>query len=162
MKTKKIIYTTLLIVWMIVIFLFSNQNAEKSEFTSDKVASTIINTVETVTKHDIPKEEKHSFIEDTRVIIRKTAHFSSYLVLGILAFLTIKSYTNQRIVLYTIIFCFLYACSDEIHQLFSTGRTCRILDILIDTSGSVVGSSLISTLNKIFINKLSKSKSSLV
>ena len=57
MKTKKIIYTTLLIVWMIVIFLFSNQNAEKSESTSDKVASTIIDTVETVTKHDIPKEQ---------------------------------------------------------------------------------------------------------
>ena len=38
---------------------------------------------------------------------------------------------------------FLYACSDEFHQLFVPGRTAKFTDVLIDTSGVIVGSILI-------------------
>ena len=36
-------------------------------------------------------------------------------------------------------FCFLYACSDEIHQYFVPGRACMFRDILLDTAGGTVG-----------------------
>ena len=42
---------------MIVIFMFSNQNANNSQATSDKVASSIIDTVTEVTKQEISKEK---------------------------------------------------------------------------------------------------------
>ena len=97
-KLKRIIYTTLLLIWMIVIFLFSNQNASNSQSTSDKVASSIVDTVEVVTKQEISKEKKFDFIENTRLLIRKSAHFILYFVLGILIFLTLNSYqVNKKI-----------------------------------------------------------------
>ena len=43
---------------------------------------------------------------------------------------------NRKMFLITILICFLYALSDEIHQSFVPGRACRALDVLIDTSGS--------------------------
>jgi VanZ family protein len=42
-----------------------------------------------------------------------------------------------KIILITVLICFLYAVSDEIHQSFVPGRACRLFDIFIDTSGSV-------------------------
>lgn len=138
MKTKRIITTVLLIIWMIIIFMFSNQTATKSESTSDKVASTVIDTVQTVTNQEITKEKRNDLIENTRFLIRKCAHFTLYFILGVLAYLTLTSYSDSRPVIYLIIFCFLYACSDEIHQMFLDGRTAKILDISIDTLGSSI------------------------
>lgn len=42
-----------------------------------------------------------------------------------------------KMFLITIVICFLYAVSDEIHQYFVPGRACRLFDVLIDISGSV-------------------------
>ena len=42
-------------------------------------------------------------------------------------------------IMISISFCFLYACTDEIHQLFVVGRTGRFTDVLIDTCGSFTG-----------------------
>jgi len=138
MKIKRIIYTCFLIVWMIIIFIFSNQDANKSESTSDKVTSTVIDTVQVVTKQDITKEKKSNLIEDTRVLVRKSAHFFLFLILGILIYLTLSSYSIPKTVLFSIIFCFMYACSDELHQLFTNGRTAKVLDVFVDTCGSVL------------------------
>lgn len=148
MKIKKIISTCLLIIWMIIIFIFSNQNAVKSETTSDKVSTEIINTVITVTKQEITEKEKKNLIEDYRFLIRKTAHFTLYVVLGILAYITFSSYGIKKITLSTIIFCFIYACSDEFHQLFSNGRTAQILDVFIDTLGGIFICVLINLIKK--------------
>ena len=35
--------------------------------------------------------------------------------------------------------CVIYACSDEIHQLFIFGRSCELRDVLIDFIGSLLG-----------------------
>ena len=142
MNLKRIILTSLLITWMIVIFMFSNQNATKSESTSDKVTSTVIDTVEVVTKEEITEDKKEVLIEDTRFVVRKTAHFTLYFILGVLTYLTLKSYSIKKIVIFSILLCFIYSCSDEIHQMFLDGRTAKILDIFIDTIGSIVGISL--------------------
>lgn len=144
MKIKKIIYTTLLIIWMIIIFMFSNQNGNKSESTSDKVTSSVIDTVEVVTKHEVTEDEKNNLIEDTRLLVRKGAHFFLYFVLGIFSYLTFNSYgISRRLLLYSVLFCFIYAISDEIHQIFLDGRTAKFVDIIIDTAGASIGSLLV-------------------
>lgn len=148
MQIKKIIYSTLLIIWMVIIFMFSNQNAKTSQATSDKIASDIVDTVEIVSKKDIPDGNKKKFIADTRFIIRKTAHFTLYLILGILAHLVFSSYNVSKPVIYSVIFCLLYACSDEIHQIFSNGRTAKLMDIFIDTCGGIVGNFICHIIKK--------------
>ena len=108
MKLKRVIYTILLIIWMLVIFLFSNQTASKSQSASDKVASDIVDVVEVVTKNDIKESKKESIIENTRFIVRKTAHFTLYFILGIIVYLLLTSYNVKRPILYSILFCLLY------------------------------------------------------
>ena len=139
MVSKRIIYTSLLIIWMVVIFMFSNQNGKESKSVSDKVTSNVIDAVEVVTKDDVSDDKRNNIIKDSRFVVRKLAHFSLYFILGILSYLTISSYNiSNRVIVYSLLLCFLYACSDEIHQMFSDGRTFRILDIFIDTMGESI------------------------
>jgi VanZ family protein len=37
--------------------------------------------------------------------------------------------------MYSFILCFLYACSDEIHQLYVPGRSGNIKDVFVDSIG---------------------------
>lgn len=148
MKLNKMIYTILLIIWMIIIFLFSNQNAVKSESISDKVTSGVIDITETITNQEIKEEKRNTLIQETRFYIRKSAHFTLYFILGILTYLTFCSYSIKNPILFGILFCLFYACSDEIHQIFSEGRTAKLLDVFIDTIGSSMGILLISIFKK--------------
>jgi VanZ family protein len=50
----------------------------------------------------------------------------------------------------TFIFCFLYAVSDEVHQIFVPGRAFAIRDIIIDTSGAALGLGIIALFKKAF------------
>ena len=138
-RIKKVILYTITIIWMIVIFMFSNQNAVSSQKTSDIVTEQIINTAEVITKQEITPNKKKNIINDTRFFIRKTAHFTLYFILGILVYLLINEYNISKKIIVSIIICLLYSISDEIHQIFSYERTARLLDILIDTLGSITG-----------------------
>ena len=40
------------------------------------------------------------------------------------------------------IFCALYACSDEFHQYFVPGRSCKFFDVCVDSSGAFFGALL--------------------
>lgn len=139
----KKIYLCILILWMGVIFAFSNQNAEVSENVSDGFTSKVVDVVASVKKDESIKENKKEIIEDSRLFIRKTAHFSLYLVLGILIYLNVKDVKKINPIIISLMFCILYACSDEIHQMFINERTAKVLDILIDTTGSLIGILLI-------------------
>lgn len=48
----------------------------------------------------------------------------------------------------SILICMLYACSDEIHQLFVSGRSGKVLDVCIDTFGSLMGIFIYNKLRK--------------
>lgn len=130
MKNKrKIIYWLLLIVWMIGIFTMSNQPAGISDSQSlgvIKVLSTIGIDVNGI------------FGQLANFIVRKCAHFLEYMILGLLAFNVINLYFDmKKVVIITILFVFIYACSDEIHQLFVLGREGAIRDVIIDTLGGI-------------------------
>lgn len=139
MKGNKIIFPILVILSMMLIFYFSSQNASKSQSLSDEVASKVYEIQKEVIKKETSFKEKKDFIKDSRILIRKSAHFIIYFVLGIFLYLTFKAYNGKHPILYAILICFLYACSDEIHQYFVSERTARILDIFIDTCGASVG-----------------------
>lgn len=154
---KQIFKLILIIIWFLVIFFFSAEDSEKSEQRSDEV---IVETVEVIRNKELTEEEKETVINKYIVIARKSAHFFLYFVLGILIFLFLKDkwYFTFKTLLITVLICFLYAISDEIHQLFISGRTARIIDVIIDTCGSILSSLIILSTSKL-ITKIKKKKS---
>ncbi|WP_017210166.1 VanZ family protein [Clostridium beijerinckii] len=130
MKNKrKIIYWFLLIVWMIGIFIMSNQPAQISDSQSEGVINIL---------SAIGINMNGIFGQLTNFIVRKCAHFLEYMVLSLLAFNVFKLYFNiRRVIFVTVVFVFFYACSDEIHQLFVLGREGAFRDVIIDTVGGI-------------------------
>ena len=124
MNFKKIIKLILVITWMGVIFIFSQDNGNASNKKSD---SLIIKVYQIFDKRELSSKEKEKIIEKLVFPVRKLAHFSEYMII------------NMKSILIAISITMLYAVSDEIHQLFSAGRSCRILDVIIDTLGGSTG-----------------------
>lgn len=149
---KKIIYKILIITWMIIIFMFSNQPADESTKLSDGFISTTIGNFYKIFDNDVTEEKLTQIKEKYTTPVRKTAHFTIYLILGTLTILLLKEYDmeNRKRIILAILICLLYATSDEIHQLFIPGRSGELKDVLIDTSGSALG---ILITNKIKGNK---------
>jgi len=120
-----------------LIFGFSSQEAEESTGISMKVSEDIIN----VTRSNESPKVKFELAKSIEPIIRKLAHFSIYTLVGLLLMALVSTYklTLRKRIIISLIIGFLYACSDEIHQLFVSGRSGEIRDVLIDTSGVLVG-----------------------
>lgn len=127
MNKSKFLKLLILILWMGIIFGFSNQP------NSGQVTHNIIEETITTVKTD-------TLIDIINFIIRKSAHMTEYFILTILFVSLYKEYTNNKnkIIIFSITSCFLYACTDEIHQLFIIGRTGQFIDILIDTIGGLL------------------------
>ena len=127
---RKIVYWSLLIIWMIIICVMSNQPATVSD--SQSIGVLYLFSKVGININGI-------FGELANFVVRKCAHFTEYMILALLAFNVIKLYFNiKQVVILTIVFVFLYACSDEIHQLFVLGREGAIRDVIIDTCGGIV------------------------
>lgn len=107
---------------MVLIFCFSADNADESTEKSNFF-------VQILESLPISLRDNLSFI------VRKAAHFSIYALLGFL----VSGVFSGKQKFYTISVCFLYACTDEIHQYFVVGRACRFQDVMIDTAGSFFG-----------------------
>lgn len=138
LKYKDKVLIILAIIWMGVIFMFSAQVSDESKSSSNKVTSAVVNAVISIKKENISEEKRQKIIEDKTFIVRKSAHFTEYFILGLILilYLQTKEKLATKYIILAIIFCVLYATSDEIHQLFVDGRSCKIMDILIDTCGS--------------------------
>ena len=123
---RKLTKALLLVVWMGVIFMFSSQNGEESSGISNGILLTLMNVV--------PMENLS--IESLSFFIRKAAHFTEYAILGLLAYINL-GYKDKRHLVWSVLFCFIYAISDEIHQYFVPMRACSFIDVIIDTSGAI-------------------------
>ena len=136
---KKIIKICLVVLCMVTIFFFSSDDADASTKKSDGL---IIRTSEMLLGRKLNNSEKLKYTSKYFKPIRKSAHFTIYLLLGLLFTSLLKEYniTDKRCIIYSVIFVLLYACSDEIHQIFVKGRSCELLDICIDTLGGFIGS----------------------
>lgn len=138
---KKVIKIILVLICMITIFTFSNDSSYESTKKSNKL---IITVAEIISNKQLNKNDKEKYIEKFVFIVRKGAHFSIYFLLGLLVASLLKEYNilDKRMIIYSLIFCFIYACSDEMHQLFINGRSGEIRDVLIDSLGAFIGISL--------------------
>lgn len=132
-KYKKYLPWFFVLLWMLLIFLLSAQPATDSNSLSTVITKKIEVLVENVTNIQLN-------IEDFNHIVRKAAHFTAYLILGILISIAFStSIKNRKIQVKIMIICILYASSDEFHQLFVPGRGSSVIDVMIDTSGALIG-----------------------
>ena len=130
---KKIIYGLLVIIWMVVIFLFSNQDAVDSTDLTVGLLGDVLSFLHL--------ENLEEVINMLFMPVRKMAHYIIYLILGILVINFIKEFnvSLKEIIITSLLICMMYAVSDEIHQTFVAGRAGKILDVFIDTFGSICG-----------------------
>lgn len=76
---------------------------------------------------------------------RKAAHIAEYVVLSLLLLRMYLVYAPGRVVesaMFVATVALLYAVSDEIHQLFVFGREGKLSDVLIDSLGIIIGTTL--------------------
>ena len=153
---KKIILFILLAACMVMIFLFSSQNAEISGNLSEgityRIACIFVQDFKTFSM-----ERQTEIVEGMHFYIRKAAHFSEYALLGLLTFLNACQYfrkTGTRFLI-TLSLCLLYASADEFHQLFTDGRCGSPVDIMIDFSGAAAGTLFIFVI-LLIINRIKK------
>lgn len=151
----------MLLIWMVVIFLFSAQPASKSAELSSGVGRKVANIlVRGFGDWEEVRQEK--YIEGIDFFVRKAAHFTEYMILGILWMLCLQSRmgnnaTFRKNMLFSVLASGLYAMSDEFHQLFVAGRAGRWMDVGIDTFGAITGILLIAIIIKIFLFVKNKS-----
>ena len=153
---KKIILWIITIFWAIMIFMFSSEPSDMSNKTSIGFTQTVITFLVKADIIDIPvsslgaEEFIHNVAEKINHYIRKLAHFSAYLVLGVLVYNLLLCYFNsKKSILSALLICLLYAISDEIHQLFVPGRAGQIRDVLIDFSGILTGALMLYLFSRI-------------
>lgn len=139
---KKIIKLILIVLWMALIFSFSSDNADVSTKKSDGL---IIRVSEVVLNKKLTKNEKNEITNKYIVLVRKSAHFTLYFILGILVFIFVKDFTiiNYKLVLISVGVVLLYSISDELHQLFVPGRSGEVFDVFIDTMGGFISCNIL-------------------
>lgn len=152
MKKISIIF---LFLWLAVIFMFSHQEADKSSKLSDTFIYRNVELITKVFNIKIDDTNKEMILTKYTTIVRKSAHFIVYLILGILMINVVRFY-SKKIIIYSLLYCLIYALSDEIHQMFIVGRSGELRDVLIDFMGSTIGIYLFILLSKTKYKKLDK------
>ncbi len=177
---KKTINIALILICMSIIFIFSSMPSEES---NEKSKATIKETIEilnqtsvskqneslsqtesgntekgteTIKENNAQNQNEEQLIEKLNKPLRKCMHATEYLILSILILNWLRNYEIKKwkAIVVSVITSFLYACTDEFHQLFVAGRTSQFTDVLIDTSGAIIGAIIFLVLMAI----ISKSK----
>ena len=146
---KRVISWTAVVLYMLVIFLFSNQQGAESNRLSGSIVKEVRSHV------NLPAEIKQNdktYKIDYNRIIRKTTHFFQYFLLALLFYLAFAScdLNTKSCIIISFILSVFYAGLDEFHQWFVFERSSRLMDIIIDSSGALLSLSLV------YIRKRSK------
>lgn len=118
-----------MIVILCVLYWFSAQNGILSTNQSNEVLS------------QLNLDSKNPMYT---LVIRKSAHFLIYFVIGVLVYLITESPCK------TILAILLIACGDELHQMFVPGRAGRLSDVGIDLLGGICGLMIVRLFKGIF------------
>ena len=147
-QVKQLVSWSIVGVVLILLFVFSGQNGEESAKVSQGITDIVIMFLESVCPVLDFDWLYHA--------IRKMAHFTLFALLGVGLCGAIEGIVVKNKFLCILLIGFTIACSDEIHQLFSAGRSASFADVLLDESGVVAGYCLYAGIGRIsgkFIKK---------
>ncbi|MBR3241687.1 MAG: VanZ family protein [Parasporobacterium sp.] len=153
LKKRQIIFILITAAIMVFIFLQSALPADLSQKESNFLVPFISNLF-------------HINADSASFVIRKTAHFLEYTLLGISLGLTTHSllvYNNRKLVVSGLLAWAIgtvYAVTDEFHQQFVSGRSCELRDMLIDSGGVLLGVLIISLILALNRHRRSTAKNS--
>jgi len=121
------------LVWMIVIFIFSTDH-----FSSARTTPVIAPFLSSL----FPGlAEAH--IENIGLSLRKLGHWSEYFILAVLLMRALSGEFSRlgakRLMLWSVAFAVMYAVSDELHQSFVPSRSASAVDVSIDAIGAICG-----------------------
>jgi len=141
----RMFYWSWVILWMALIFVLSGQPAAESSGLSGMLIRRFLEFF-MPGFNSMDMSYQAAAIESLQFIVRKSAHFSSYAILGGFGILAFSQYPldRPRRISYAVLICVLYAATDEIHQLFVPGRSAELGDVAIDTAGALVGIFVVS------------------
>lgn len=122
---KAALYYLATLAWMGVIFWFSHQPSDASSGQS----GIIVESITTATGVTLPE-----------VVVRKSAHFIAYAILGTLVAFTVLRHTipAKTAAKIAALIVVAYAIGDEFHQLFIPGRSGEVADILLDSVAGIL------------------------
>ncbi len=124
---KKIYFAISLIIVLalfVLIFCLSHENGEDSTETSSWFTA-LINFI-------LPFPVSES-------TVRTLAHFSEFACLSFFMNNLFVAYKDKLTPIIACTLSFLYAISDEIHQIFVPGRACQFIDMMVDLGGILSG-----------------------
>ena len=121
-----------------MIFGFSGQSGEESMGTSDRIVLPIVERVYHA-RPDTPRKTLEGLYWTLQTAVRKGAHFLEYALLGFLLRLLGESCAWRGRGWIAWGSGTLYAAADEVHQLFSDGRSAQAADVLLDSAGVLAG-----------------------
>ena len=123
------------LAWAVVISLFSTHL-----FTSQNTGHIIIPLL-----HWLFPSASPQTLEFMHHIIRKCAHFTEYFILSLLLLRGIRAGRHGMRLAWAVLAIVLvagYASLDEFHQRFVPGRTPKVTDVLIDTTGGAAAQAI--------------------
>lgn len=127
---------------MVMIFCFSAQTGEKSGALSGRITTWVV-SLAVPDFEQLPASEQEALRSAAGLVIRKTAHFSEYALLGFSLMLHIRQLRKRITVSGPGLWAWLvgtaYAVTDELHQGLVAGRHPAAVDVLIDSCGVVAG-----------------------
>ena len=124
---QKIIWTSAAVFISLLIFLFS---ADSAPVSSEKSGFIILIL-------------EYFHIHLSQHFVRKMAHFTIYMLLSISYIKMLKAYDCKHYILVGVIAAVIWACLDEYHQTFVSGRSGEFRDILLDSTGILLGAFII-------------------
>lgn len=151
MKKKlciRTVFAILVIGIMAAVFLFSSQSGGESNHLSKGILEHILNFFHIST--DPLKLDQYN------LVLRKIAHFSLYFLLGAgaMGFLLTTPLKKKYCFVLSLLFCVLFAATDEYHQFLLGTRNGNALDVLLDSMGAMVGVGVIGVWGKEKLSKL--------
>ena len=132
-----LLITAFILFWM---FVMSGQDADNSTDTSNWVGYIVASVIKPGFRQ-MTEQEQAEYVASIDHYVRKAAHFTEFAALGAFLLFDLYLFGVSRLwsVYHAFLSGFVFACLDELHQLFVPGRACMFTDVLIDAGGVAVG-----------------------
>ncbi len=140
MRNKYISWLPAILI-MLLIFYLSSKPASVSGESSLRLTEYIMRLYEKIMGMQVEEGLRADRLLALDHYIRKTAHVIEYAVLALAICypLYVRGLKGGKLWLWSVLFTAAYAATDELHQRFVPGRSGELKDVLIDSSGAVLG-----------------------
>jgi len=142
MKFLNMLIVILIVATTVMIFKLSDQMSTDSDALSRSFTIKLVQLVQDIVG-EVDEQKAEETVKKIHKLVRKYAHFVLYTLLGVVSGLlfAVAVYREFGLTAWVSawIFCVIYAISDEYHQTFIAGRSGELRDVLIDSSGALLG-----------------------